>query len=188
MHMKLRSKESAVIDRRRFLLGAAGLVLVPAGAARAAQPDVFARVGQRLPAPDFSLEDADRKVWKLSALSGRVVVVNLWASWCPPCRRELPSLDSLYRATAAKGVMVLGVNAGEPWETVAAFTAGLEPALSFPILTDEKGSVMQSWQVKALPATYVVDRGGRIVLRALGGRDFSRADAIEDVTQLALAK
>jgi peroxiredoxin len=186
--MKLRLNGSAAIDRRRFLLGAAGLVLVPAGAARAAPPDVFARVGQRIAAPDFSLEDADGKVWKLSAFSGRVVVVNFWASWCPPCRRELPSLDSLYRATAAKGVMVLGVNAGEPWETVAAFTAGLEQQLTFPILTDEKGSVMQSWQVKALPATYVVDRGGRIVLRALGGRDFSRADAIGDVTQLALAK
>jgi peroxiredoxin len=183
--MRLRSNGSAAIDRRAFLLGAAGLVLFPAIGARAAQPDVFARVAQRPPAPDFSLEDADRKVWQLSSLSGRVVVVNFWASWCPPCKRELPSLDILYRTTAPNGVLVLGVNAGETWETVAAFTAGLESVLSFPILADEKGSVMRTWQVKALPATYVVDRAGRIVLRALGGRDFSRPDAIDDVTKLA---
>jgi thiol-disulfide isomerase/thioredoxin len=183
--MRLRSSGSAAIDRRTFLLGTAGLILLPACGARAAQPDVFALVAQRFPAPDFSLEDADRKVWRLSALSGRVVVVNFWASWCPPCRRELPSLEDLYRATAPKGVLVLAVNAGETWDTVAAFTAGLEPALTFPILTDETANVMRIWQVKALPATYVVDRAGRIALRALGGRDFSRPDAIEDVTKLA---
>lgn len=183
--MRRRSNGSTAIDRRTFFLGAAGLVLLPVRGARAAQPDVFAGVAQRVPAPDFSLLDADRKEWRLAALRGRVVVVNFWASWCPPCRRELPSLESLYRSTAPKGVVVLGVNAGETWDTVAAFTAGLEPALTFPILMDEKGSAMRTWQVKALPATYVVDRGGRVVLRALGGRDFSRPDAIEDVTKLA---
>jgi len=112
-------------------------------------------------------------------------VVNFWATWCPPCRRELPSLEGLYRAVGPKGVIVLGVNAGESWDTVAGFTAGLEPGLTFPILMDEKGATMRAWQVKALPATYVIDRGGRIVLRALGGRDFNRPDAIEDVSKLA---
>jgi len=175
----------AVTERRTFLIAAAGLALSRAGVTRAINPDVFSRVADRPPAPDFSLEDVDRKLWRLSSLSGRVVVVNFWATWCPPCRRELPSLEGLYRAVGAKGVLVLGVNAGESWDTVAAFTAGLEPGLTFPILMDEKGTVMRAWEVKALPATYVVDRGGRIVLRALGGRDFSRPDAIEDVSRLA---
>ncbi|HYL89894.1 MAG TPA: TlpA disulfide reductase family protein [Burkholderiales bacterium] len=152
---------------------------------RAVMPDVFSRVADRPRAPDFSLEDLDRKLWRLSDLSGRVVLVNFWASWCPPCRRELPSLESLYRAAGPKGVIVLGINAGESWDTVAAFTAGLEPQITFPVLMDEKGSMMHAWQVKALPATYVVDRNSRIVLRALGGRDFSRPDAIEDVSRLA---
>lgn len=183
--MRQRSAQFAVTERRAFCLAATGLALFAAGVARAANPDVFARVADRPPAPDFLLEDVDRKVWRLSDLGGRVLVVNFWATWCPPCRRELPSLEMLYRAAGPKGVSVLGVNAGESWDTVAAFIAGLEPALTFPILMDEKGGVMREWQVKALPVTYVVDRSGRIVLRALGGRDFSRPDAIEDVSRLA---
>jgi len=174
-----------VTERRALLLAAAGLALLGAGPARPGDPDVFSHVADRPRAPDFSLEDVDRKVWQLSGLNGRVAVVNFWATWCPPCRRELPSLESLYRAVGSKGVIVLGVNAGEPWDTVAAFTAGLEPGLTFPILMDEKGAMMRAWQVKALPATYVVNRSGRIALRALGGRDFSRPDAIEDVLRLA---
>ncbi len=183
--MKRRSNGSAVTDRRAFLRSAAGLLLFPATGAGAAPPDVFAHVSERPAAPDFALEDFERKLWRLSALRGRVVVVNFWASWCPPCRTELPSLETLHRTTAKMGVVVLGVNAGEPWDTVAAFALGLSPGLTFPILTDEKGSVMRDWNVKALPATYVVDPNGIIVLRALGGRDFSRRDAIEDVTRLA---
>ncbi len=183
--MKRPSSGSTVTDRRAFLRGTAGLLLLPAAVAQAAPPDVFARVSERTPAPDFSLEDGDRKVWRLSELHGSVVVVNFWATWCPPCRHELPSLEGLHRTTAPNGVVVLGVNAGETWDTVAAFTLGLVPALTFPILTDEKGSVMRDWNVKALPATYVVDPNGIIVLRALGGRDFSRPDAIGDVIKLA---
>ncbi len=183
--MNLRSTGFDVIDRRAFIRGAAGLLLLPASLSGAAQPDVFARVSERLPAPDFALEDAEHRLWRLSALRGRVVVVNFWATWCPPCRHELPSLESLHRATASRGAVVLGVNAGESWETVAGYVLGLGPALTFPILMDEKGSALRDWKVKALPATYVLDSEGNIVLRALGGRDFSRPDAIEDVTKLA---
>lgn len=183
--MKHGSKNFVATDRRALLLGAMGLSLLGAHGASAAQADVFSRVGTPTQAPDFSLEDADRKLWRLSALRDRVVVVNFWASWCPPCRKEMASLDSLYRTVAPKGALVLGINAGEPWEAVAAFSAAFDPALRFPLLIDEKGGVMRDWQVNALPSTYVIDRRGRIVLRALGGRDFSRPDAIEDITKLA---
>ncbi len=186
--MKRQSVKFAVNKRRALIFAAAGLALLREGAAGAASPDVFSYVPDRPVAPDFSLEDADRRSWRLSALTGHVVVVNFWASWCPPCRRELPSLENLYRIAGPKGVVVLGINAGETWDTVAAFTVGLEPALTFPILLDEKGDVLKTWQVKGLPVTYVVDRSGRIVLRALGGRDFSRPDAIQDVSKLTQGK
>ena len=183
-HVKVRSTSCAATERRAWLRRAASLALAPV-IARAAPPDVFARIADRPPAPDFALEDTERKPWRLSALRGQVVVVNFWATWCPPCRRELPSLEALHRAVADKGVVVLGIDAGEPWDAVNGYLIDLKPALTFPILTDERGEVMRAWQVKGLPTTFVIDRQGRFALRALGGRDFSRADAIADVTQLA---
>jgi thiol-disulfide isomerase/thioredoxin len=175
----------AVIDRRKFLRSVAGLGLVLSSSIEAQPADVFTRVGGRVPAPDFSLADVDGKPWRFSALQGQVVVVNFWATWCPPCRRELPSLEVLHKATAVKGVLVLGINAGETWDQVAAFTADFKPPVTFPLLMDKDGAVVRDWQVRALPTTYVVNREGRIVLRALGGRDFSRPDALADVTALA---
>ena len=112
------------------------------------------------------------------------MVVNFWASWCPPCRHELPSLESLYKTVGPEGVAVLGVNAGETWDKVVAFAADFKPALTFPLLLDKNGNVMRQWQIRALPTTYVLDRDGRTVLRALGGRDFSQPDALQDIRAL----
>ena len=182
--MKNTSAASAATDRRKFLRGVAGLALLAPGLqARAA--DVFTRVGEPVQPPEFALEDSDGKIWRSSALKGKVVVVNFWATWCPPCRRELPSLEVLYRTLAPKGVVVLGVNAGESWDKVVAFAADFKPPLTFPLLLDKTGSVLREWQIKVLPTTYVLDRDGRTALRAIGGRDFSQHDALQDVSALA---
>lgn len=171
-------------ERRAFLRRAALLALAPA-AASAVPPDIFALVADRQPAPEFALEDTERKLWRLSSLRGQILVVNFWATWCPPCRRELPSLEALHRKVAAKDVVVLGIDAGETWDAVNGYMMELKPAITFPILTDDRGEVMRAWQVKALPTTFVIDRQGRFALRALGARDFSLTDAINDVTKLA---
>jgi peroxiredoxin len=181
--MKNASAASAAADRRKFLRGVAGLALLAPGLkARAA--DVFTRVADPVLAPDFALEDSDGKTWRCSALRGKVVVVNFWATWCPPCRRELPSLEVMHKAVAPKGVVVIGINAGESWDKVAAFVADFKPPLTFPLLLDKTGSVLRDWQIKALPTTYVLGRDGRIALRAIGGRNFSQPDALQDVAAL----
>ena len=181
--MKNASAASAATDRRNFLRGLAGLALLaPVLTAQAA--DVFTRVEDPVQAPDFALEDSDGKTWRYSALDGKVAVINFWASWCPPCRRELPSLETLYKTLTPKGVLVLGINAGESWDKVAAFAADFKPALTFPLLLDKTGSVLRDWQIKVLPTTCVLSRDGRMVLRAIGGHDFTQPDALQDIAAL----
>ena len=138
-------------------------------------------VADRPEAREFSLKDMDGKGWRLSELRGKVVLINFWASWCPPCRRELPSLERLWRLLGSENFVVLAINAGEDADMVFAFTGMLEPAPTFPILLDRDSSVLGNWPVKGLPTTFVVDKKGRIVYRAVGGREF---DAPELVGQL----
>ncbi len=113
------------------------------------------------PAPALKLIDLDGKLHDLGALKGKVVVVNFWATWCPPCRREMPSLERLRQTLP--GVAILAVDVGEDTDTVFAFTGQLEPAPNFPILLDLDSSAMQGWKVKGLPTTFVVDPQGRVV-------------------------
>lgn len=138
-------------------------------------------VVDRPEARDFTLKDMDGKNWRLSELRGKVVLINFWATWCPPCRRELPSLERLWRRLGNESFVVLAINVGEDADTVFAFTGLLEPAPTFPILLDRDSAVLGNWPVKGLPTTFVVDKKGRIVYRAVGGREF---DAPELVGQL----
>ncbi len=144
------------------------------------QPMLTAVAGSP-PARDFTLKDVDGKVHRLADLHGKVVLINFWATWCPPCRRELPSLERLWRLLGSENFVVLAVDVAEDADTVFAFTGMLEPAPTFPILLDRDSAVLGNWPVKGLPTTFVVDKKGRIVYRAVGGREF---DAPELVGQL----
>lgn len=134
-------------------------------------------IGQPYAAPALKLPDLDGRVHDLADLKGRVVVVNFWATWCPPCRREMPSLERLRQRLAMQdqpdqGLAVLAVDVGEDADTVFSFTGQLDPAPSFPLLLDKDSAAMQRWKVKGLPTTFVVDAEGRVVFRAVGGREF----------------
>lgn len=162
----------------------AALSLAAAAPVSAQTAGGFSRMTERPSAPDFSLADEEGKTWKLSGLRGKVVVVNFWATWCPPCRRELPSLERLRRTLPAGQALVLGINVGESWDTVASFIAGVEPAPEFPILYDGNSAVLKAWAVKGLPTTFVVDRQGRIALRAVGGREFDQPEPMAQISAL----
>ena len=140
------------------------------------------------PAPALVLPDeAGRQTWRLSDLRGKVVLVNFWATWCPPCRKELPSMERLWRQLKDQGLVVLGVNVGESADEVFAFSNGLETPLTFPLLLDEDSSVAQSWPVKGLPTTYLVDKRGRIAFGVIGGREFDSPAIVEQVRGLLAA-
>jgi peroxiredoxin len=165
-------------ERRDALitLGGLGLGLLT-GAARAALPEpplthVMAAVNPPRPAPDFSLPDTDGKLHKLSDYRGKVVLLNFWATWCPPCRHEMPSMQMLFQELKDKPFQVLACDQQEDGDTVFSFTGLLNPEPTFPILMDSKSSVSKEYGVPGLPTSFLIDKKGNIAYRAVGGRDF----------------
>jgi peroxiredoxin len=121
------------------------------------------------PAPDFTLKTPDGEAYTLSELRGRAVLVNLWATWCPPCRAEMPAIQSLYEEYRAQGFVVLAVNAtnqDNPLE-IAPFIR--QYGLTFPILLDETGEVSKAYALRSLPSSYFIGRDGRIDEVVIGG-------------------
>lgn len=136
-------------------------------------------------APPLRLQNMDGEMVDIADLQGKVVVVNFWATWCPPCRREMGSLERLHLATKDKNVAVLAVDVGEDVDTVFSFMGTVEPSPSFPILFDTESDVMVNWEVRGLPTTYVIDPSGAIKYRAVGGREFDHPELLKAVIALA---
>ncbi|MES9859751.1 MAG: TlpA disulfide reductase family protein [Candidatus Thiodiazotropha sp. LLP2] len=112
------------------------------------------------PAPDFTLKSRTGENIKLSELRGNVVMVNFWASWCGPCRQEMPILQQLYDRYQDMGFVLLGVNVDE--ESALADKMLKDIPVNFPVLYDNENSVSKQYQVKAMPSTFMVDRDGKI--------------------------
>ncbi len=118
-------------------------------------------------APDFTLDMLDGRAITLSDLQGQVVLINFWASWCLPCREEMPAIQQVYERYRDQGFVVLAVNLQEEDAHVAAFVDQLE--LTFPVLMDRDGDVFDRYRVMALPSTFFLDRAGVIQDLAVGG-------------------
>jgi peroxiredoxin/outer membrane lipoprotein-sorting protein len=112
------------------------------------------------PAPDFTLESADGQSVSLSDLKGKVVVLDFWATWCPPCVKSLPHLDQLYQQTAGDRVRVFAVNLKEDDQQVHSFLQS--KGLSLPVLMDREGEVAQKFNIHAIPQTIVIGKDGSI--------------------------
>lgn len=129
------------------------------------QMQTSARVGAV--APDMVLPLLDGEIQKLSELRGNVVVLNFWASWCGPCRAEMPALQAVQQDYARKGVVVMGVNQQEDAQTVAGFMNSV--GASFPTMLDLDASVTHTYRVTGLPTTYFIGRDGVIRDAVFGG-------------------
>ena len=167
-------------ERRRTLMRLAGLGCLLAAAPLAAQGSGMSTVAGMPAAPPLALPDIDGKVVDLASLRGRLVLVNFWATWCPPCRREFPSLSRLQKLFKPGELAVLAVNVGEDAETIFSFAGASEVT----ILLDRDSAAMRRWPVKGLPSTFVVDKKGRLVLRAVGGREFDDAAIVAQLRGL----
>jgi len=111
-------------------------------------------------APALALTGLDRHAHNLADYRGRAVLINFWASWCPPCVREMPSMQRLSQKLAEKPFTILAVNMAEPQPEVRAFLARFHPG--FPILLDQDGAALKQWKVFVFPTSYVIDTEGRI--------------------------
>ncbi len=112
------------------------------------------------PAPDFTLKSASGENIKLSELRGQVVLINFWASWCGPCRQEMPLLDELYQRYEPLGFTMLGVNVEK--DSNDALRLLEESPVTFPILFDQENAVSKMYDVNAMPSTVLVDRDGNV--------------------------
>lgn len=170
------------------ILSLSALSLLPGYAtAQVNLPDLTHRLTPlkpRPPAPNFKLEDLDGKQRTLSDYKGKVVLVNFWATWCPPCRREMPSMERIYQKLKSGPFTVLAVNQYENVDLVFSFTGQLEPQPTFPILFDAKSITAKQWGVKGLPASFVVDKRGNIAYRAMGGREFDHREIEKRLREL----
>ncbi|NVJ61709.1 MAG: TlpA family protein disulfide reductase [Gammaproteobacteria bacterium] len=112
------------------------------------------------PAPDFTLKSMSGENVKLSELRGNVVMINFWASWCGPCRQEMPLLDDFYKKYNKLGFVLLGVNVEEDSSKAAGYLK--EVPVSFPILYDNTNKVSKMYDIDAMPSTVLVDREGNM--------------------------
>ena len=141
-------------------------------------------LAQPVAAPDFMLKDMDGKPHALHDYRGNWVLVNFWATWCPPCRKEMPSLEKLYQTFHDRPFRVLAVNQWEDADLVFSYLGELNVVPSFPILFDPESRVSESYGVRGLPTSFLIDPRGRIAYRAVGGREFDHPQVVRLIREL----
>jgi cytochrome c biogenesis protein CcmG/thiol:disulfide interchange protein DsbE len=149
------------------------------GIARAGDPFVeliLIRPKRPTAATDFTVPQLTSQQLRLSDFKGRVVFLNFWATWCVPCREEMPSMERLYQRYGDRGLTILAVSVdtGRP-ATVAAFTKMLR--LTYPIGLDPKMEVAEQYRVRGLPSSFLIDRQGNVAAIAIGPRDWDSPPA-----------
>jgi thiol-disulfide isomerase/thioredoxin len=163
-----------------FLPRAAALAVAALATAAFAEADIKAWTGKST--PRLAASDLQGRKLDLKDYRGRVVVLNFWATWCVPCRDELPSLQRLRANLEGKPFEVLTVNYGE-------FPAKIEPyvaqeQITLPVMLDTQKEIAKDWKVGGLPMTFVIDAKGRVRYWVFGERDWSRGESLKLVEKL----
>lgn len=135
-------------------------------------------------APDFSLPDLQGKKQQLSDYRGKVVFLNFWATWCKPCKEEMPSMQVLWENLKKEDFVVLAVSMDRVTTTkdIPPFVENLK--LTFPIFTDSWGQTDKRYKLMGVPETYIIDQGGVLREKVIGPRDWTRPESIETIVQL----
>jgi thiol-disulfide isomerase/thioredoxin len=141
------------------------------------QPDqissLLQEIGMQVPkeplaATDFTLESLDGKTSSLSSYKGKFVFLNFWATWCPPCRSEMPAMQTLHEKLRARGLVILAVDLAEEAAVVRDYMK--QNKLTFPVLLDKTGEVGGIYGAQSIPTTYLIDRAGNVLGRGVGAQ------------------
>jgi thiol-disulfide isomerase/thioredoxin len=178
-----------MMPRRSFLqssLLAAGSALLWREALAAGETPAYRVSPWQGAVPAFQAIDTHGKTWRLADLKGRAVLINFWASWCEPCRAEMPTLQQIADLYGADKLLVLAINFKEHPTRAIQFAAST--GLSLPVLLDPQGQTARAWGVKVFPTTILVDRQGRPRQRVQGEVDWTGAPAAQMIEALLDAK
>jgi peroxiredoxin len=134
------------------------------------------------PTPALKLTDLQGREHALESYRGKVVLVNFWATWCRPCKDEMPSIERLRQSLASRPFAVLAVNLAEPDARVQAFIAKVP--VGFPVLMDRDAAAAKAWKARMLPATFIVGADGRVRYSYIGELDWSREPVRKQIAAL----
>jgi len=161
-------------------------------ASEGGENDLFPKIGiqtikDKKGAPNFCLDDLDGRKVELKNLKGKVVLINFWATWCGPCKEEMPSMEALTLQFKGKDFVFLAISVDY---------AGLIPVkefigkhrYTFPVLFDPKSKVLDLYQIKEIPATFIIDKKGRMVGKALGPKNWKSPEVFSLIDQLLKEK
>ncbi|MBA7647250.1 Thiol-disulfide oxidoreductase ResA [subsurface metagenome] len=130
----------------------------------------FQAFEKETPIFDFELESIKGRTISLSSLKGKVVFLNFWATWCPPCRAEMPSMELLYKELKDEGFEILAVNLQEDKKQVQKFVDDF--GLTFPVVLDKTGRIGTAYGARSIPITYLIDKSGIIIAGTIGTREW----------------
>lgn len=169
------------MNQRRRLGGVLLLIAFVAVACTGPGSAVPQGINEGTRARDFTLKTMDGGKASLSDYRGSPVLINFWATWCAPCRAEIPDFEAVYQAHKDEGFVVLGVNVEESQQAVESFVA--EMGMTYPVLLDEHGQVMSEYRSQGLPMSLLLDQEGVIQVRHVG---LLSGDKLEEYLGMAL--
>ena len=158
------------------------LLLIFTSTQVAADRPLLKQLSGRSTAPAFEYPDLNDKIHKLADYKGKTLVINFWATWCPPCRKEMPSMNRAWKHLKAEGVQMLAINVGEDEANVHAYQK--EHPIDFPILLDPLSESLDAWRIRGLPTTYIISPNGTVAYSATGPREWDDTRILDKIIAL----
>lgn len=157
------------------------LIALSFTAAHAARGELKPYTGT-LTSPDFRLKDLQGQQHQLSDYRGDIVLVQFWATYCTPCRKEMPTMNRLIQKMQGKPFQIVTINMAEPRDAVEQFVK--EVSVDFPVLMDEDGSTIGQWKVFAAPANFIINKQGKIIYTLFGAIDWDSDEMVSKLSEL----